>query len=137
MTARTYILPESERAEMVSRLTRELLTTLPGRKVRVTVEKYVRRRSLEQNAYLWGVVYPKILKECGESAKWRAEDLHEMFLGEWSGWEEFEIFGKKRRRPIHRSHNLTTVDFADFVTSIQHFAAEHGVDIPDPNEVET
>lgn len=90
-----------------------------------------RRRSHEQNRYLWGCVYVTILQHM---PGWDAEDLHEYFLGEWSGWEVLEGFGRKRLRPIRRSSKLKTTEFMNFIEFIQRRMAEHGVYIPDPNE---
>lgn len=92
-------------------------------------------RSLEQNAYLWGVCYETILNEGGlKEQGWRAEDLHEYFLGEHFGWQSLAAFGRKRLRPIHRSSNLKKAEFSDFIGYIQQKAAEMGVYIPDPEE---
>lgn len=101
----------------------------------VKIEEHVRRRSCQQNAYLWGVVYPTILREGGEALRgWTADDLHEYFLGEHFGWEVLEGLGRKRMKPIRRSSKLSTVEFMDFIGFIQRRMAEQGVYIPDPNE---
>jgi hypothetical protein len=89
------------------------------------------RRSHEQNRYLWGVCYAAILKHL---EGWDAEDVHEYCLGEWSGWETLEGFGRKRLRPIRRSSRLSTTEFADYVGFIQRTMAAKGIDIPEPNE---
>lgn len=108
------------------------LTTLPmDRAWRVEVKETKGTRSALQNAYLWGVVYPEILKHL---PGWDADDLHEYFLGEHFGWEVLEAFGRKRMRPIRRSSKLNKMEFADYVNFIQRRAAELGVYIPDPNE---
>lgn len=90
------------------------------------------RRSHEQNRYLWGVAYATVLQHL---PGWDAEDVHEYFLGEWSGWETLEGFGRKRLRPVRRSSRLSTVEFSDFVGFIQRTMAERGVIIPDPGEM--
>jgi hypothetical protein len=101
----------------------------------VRVEPFKPQRSQSQNRYLWGCVYPSILTGSGEAlAGWDAEDLHEYFLGEWSGWEVLEGFGKRRMRPVKRSARLSKVEFSDYVGFIQRKAAELGVFIPDPEE---
>jgi len=89
-------------------------------------------RSLEQNRYLWGVCYETILEHGLKEQGWRAEDVHEYFLGEHFGWETLEGFGRKRIRPLNRSSRLTKMEFVDFVDFIQQKAAEMGVVIPDP-----
>lgn len=108
------------------------LTAFPMDKaIKVTVVEARSTRSLEQNAYLWGVVYPTVLQHL---PGWDANDLHEYFLGEWSGWQTLEGFGRKRLKPIRRSSKLSTSEFIDFVDFIQRTMAEKGVVIPDPNE---
>ena len=132
----TFVLhKDSTRERVLERLT-GFLRTLPTSKAwRVEVVEYRRRRSQEQNAYLWGVCYATILREGGEAlGGWTADDLHEYFLGEWSGWEVLEGFGKKRQKPKRRSSKLSTTEFAEYVDFIHRQAAELGIYIPSPNE---
>lgn len=89
-------------------------------------------RSNEQNAYLWGAVYPSILTHM---PGWDADDLHEYFLGEHFGWEVLEGLGRRRMKPVRRSSKLSTMEFIDFVAFIQRRMAEHGVYVEDPHEV--
>ncbi len=88
-------------------------------------------RSMSQNAYLWGLVYPTIL-EHGTLEGWTKDDLHEYFLGEHFGWDVLEGFGKKRLKPLNRSSSLSKMEFVDYVAFIQQKAAEMGIVIPDP-----
>ncbi len=90
------------------------------------------RRSTEQNAYLWGVVYETILEHGLRDQGWRNDDLHEYFLGEFHGWKTIEGFGQKRKLPIERSSGKTKPEFADYIAFIQERAAGMGVYIPDP-----
>lgn len=100
---------------------------------RITVVEYRKRRSEQQNRYLWGICYKTIMEEAGEELRgWTADDLHEFFLGEVYGWQETEGFGRKRLKPLRRSSKLDTMEFVDFVDYIQRFAAEHGIYIADP-----
>ena len=99
-------------------------------KWKVTIGRYAKRRSDQQNRYLWGVAYKALQDATGQPA----EDWHTYMLGEHFGWEEIELFGKKKIRPQRRSSKLTTMEFMDFVEFIQRRAAENGLYIPDPNE---
>jgi len=125
MTEQTFILP-NQKAGLLAFLDR-----LPGNvKWKVTIAKYAKRRSDQQNRYLWGVAYKILQDRTGQPAS----DWHDYFLGEHFGWEETELFGKKKLRPRGRSSKLSTGEFMDFVDFIQMRAAEYGIDIPNPNE---
>lgn len=101
----------------------------------IELKKFQRRRSTDQNALLWKI-YSKILESCGEELRgWTKEELHDFMLGSWSGWERLEGFGMKRLRPIKRSSKLSTSEFTEFVNFILQFSAEHGIFIPDPDQV--
>ena len=136
MSASTVILPVAlPRNQRVENLARFLLNLPVDKAWKVTVDEFKQRRGDQQNRYLWGVVYPAVLEGGGESLRgWTADDLHEYFLGEWSGWETLEGFGKRRMRPIKRSSNLSKAEFSEFVASIQLKAAHLGIYIPDPEE---
>lgn len=95
----------------------------------VDAKPWKRTRSNEQNAYLWGVCYAALRDATGQDVN----DWHEYMLGEWAGWEEHELFGRRRLRPVRRSSKLSTVEFSDYVAFIQQRAAENGVFIPDPD----
>jgi len=136
MSKHTFILPRLLRHQVMCRLV-SVLDDLPENKVfRVEIEESRSTRSEMQNRYLWGVVYPAILKGGGEAlAGWEAEELHEYLLGEHFGWEVLEGFGVRRRRPIRRSSKLSKLEFVDFTQFIQRKMADFGIYVPDPNEV--
>ena len=125
MTAQTFILPQNKPALLA------FIDRLPmARKWKITVDLYRKTRSDQQNRYLWGVAYKELQDATGQPA----EDWHDYMLGEYLGWEEYELFGKKKIRPMKRSSKMTTMEFCDFVEFIQSRAAEHGIYIADPNE---
>lgn len=100
----------------------------------ITVKPYQKRRSLSQNAYLWGAVYPTILQAGGETlAGWTADDLHEYFLGSHFGTEVLHFNGRDYERPLKRSSKLSTLEFMDFIGHIQQKMAEIGILIEDPD----
>lgn len=86
------------------------------------------RRSGEQNAYLWGVVYPAFTASL---PGWDAEDVHEYLLGECYGWERIEGMGRARLRPIRRSSRMNKKEFAEYVDFCMRKGAEHGVFVPE------
>lgn len=100
----------------------------------VTVEPFKRPRTNQQNAYLWGVVYPTVIEAGGETLRgWTAEDLHEYFLGEIYGWEVLAGMGRKRMKPVKRSSRMTKIEFMDYLEQISQRCAELGIIIPEPS----
>jgi hypothetical protein len=101
----------------------------------ITITQRSKRRSMSQNSFLWGVVYPYIIAGGGEAlAGWTAEDLHEYFLGEIFGWEVLEGMGRKRMKPVKRSSRMTKTEFMDYLEQISQRCAEMGIVIPEPEE---
>ena len=114
-------------ANMVSRLD-------PAQSWQITVEAFKPKRSDQQNAFLWGVVYPSVLEGGGEALRgWTTNDLHEYFLIEAWGSEVIEGFGRKRHKPLRRSSKLTKQEFSDYLSIIEAKCAELGIHIPEPN----
>lgn len=95
------------------------------------VSEYRRRRTHEQNAYLWGVVYATLERETGQEA----QDWHEFWLGEHFGWDTTVLFGRKKLKPKRRSSRMSTVEFAEYIDFIARRCAEQGLYIPPPNEL--
>jgi hypothetical protein len=96
----------------------------------VEVKRYQKRRSDQQNRYLWGVVYAAFKRAL---PGWDPEDIHDYLLGECFGWETIEGMGRKRLKPIKRSSKLSTVEFAEYVDFAIRKGAEHGVYVPPPD----
>lgn len=120
---------ESRRAQDIERVCNAFHNLPLMQSWRIEVREYRSQRSEQQNRFLWGVVYPEIMKHL---EGWDADDVHEFCLGEWSGWELLEGLGRKRMRPIKRSSRLNKTEFGEFVSHIQRTMAERGIVIPDP-----
>lgn len=131
-----FILPRNKpRDDALAHLIRAIHDLPKDRLYVVEIAEKKGTRSLAQNAYLWGCVYPTILKEGGETlGGWSADDLHEYFLGEHFGWEKLEGFGRQRLRPLRRSSRLNKTEFMDYIEFIQRRVAGLGIYVPDPNE---
>lgn len=122
----------------------QALMELPkDRGYRLEWEEIKSQRTLQQNAYLFGVAYAKLAEVTG----YEKEDLHEYLLG--------KHFGTKLKRIPKTKHNpegieevpvrTTTTDergrrsvlgrtaFGEYVDFVQRFAARHGINIPDPD----
>lgn len=124
------VIPPTNRGDAITRLVAYLAEALPGKALKVRVDKLTKRRSVQQNRALWGVAYKVLADETGNDA----EDLHVYFLGEWGGWEIIDVMGQQRRVPLRRSSKLSTEEFNDYYAFIQRRAAVNGYYVPDPNE---
>lgn len=106
-----------------------------------TAKPYKPTRSSEQNAYLFGVVYPPIAEAMG----YTVEDIHEYMLGRHFGWVDVKVPKTPRnaeglasvpRRTTTRDEDgkrsvLNKAEFSAFVETVQRIAAQAGVFIPD------
>jgi len=128
--AQVVTIPKADqgRFQAIDRLSKTLRALDSEKAWEVTVTEKKRRRSEQQNRYLWGIVYRTI---CDHLPGWDAEDVHEYFLGEHFGWETLEGLDRKRLKPIRRSSRLNKQEFADYIDFIQRKMAERGVFIPD------
>lgn len=97
--------------------------------VEIIVQRWKPKRTDQQNRYLWGVVYAMIAQETGNDVN----ELHDYFLGEFFGWEEREVLGRKKLRPRERSSKQVKARFSEFLESVISKAATLGIVIPPPN----
>ena len=92
-------------------------------------------RTHSQNDLLWGAIYPPIMEEMGLQGATEKEELHEFFCGEYFGWNEKTIFGRRKLTPKRtttkdedgKTNTLSKVEFAEFVDFIIRKAAENGI----------
>jgi hypothetical protein len=97
-------------------------------------------RSNEQNALLFGVVYPPIAEAMG----YEVEAIHEFMLGTHFGWVDVKVPKTPRNpegiesRPFrtttrdeHGKRNVLKADeFSKFIDTVERIAAKAGVFIP-------
>ena len=127
------IFPTNTPVEQVLKAVEVMYRNLPSKPFAVTVEVWKKPRTNQQNAYLWGVVYPAILEASAMLDGWTRDDLHEYFLGECFGWETLEGFGRKRLRPLKRSSRMNKQEFTDYLDFISRRCAELHIIIPEPS----
>ena len=88
----------------------------------VSVQRMKRERSLPSNSRLW-LLHDRAADETGESR----ERMHEICCGEFFGWTEGELFGRKYPRPIRTTtrdengnHDVLPQDkFNEFMTFVE------------------
>lgn len=101
----------------------------------VKVTKHRKTRALAQNRYYWGVVIALLVEYSGS----KADDIHEYLLMECFGTEEYEVFDKRRVRPVRTTTHpkkMTVDEFEAYMEWCRGWAARRGVIIPEPNEVD-
>ena len=102
--------------------------------VRVVVERPKAKRSNDQNAYLWAVVYPvlfdglrQIALDAGEECPVRSVD-HLHTIGKQTFLPVVELPGGLRDRPT--TTTLSTAEFAAYVNELVRYGADRGIYIP-------
>lgn len=102
----------------------------------VTLEKTKRKRSNNQNRYLWGVVYPLVrdgFKDLGN--KESIETIHEFLKARFLKKEIVHEDTGEVLSFTRSTTDLSTSEMMDYIAEIQQFSAEYlNVVIPDPNE---
>lgn len=103
----------------------------PNRKWRVEIKEYRKQRSNEQNAYIHAVPFALICEHTG----YTIDDMKEYLCGEFTGWETYEVMGKKKQRPIQTTSQMDTRVMTNFIDWLQWWASSTlNLRIPSPNE---
>ena len=101
----------------------------------VVIKARTSKRSLDQNAYVWGVAYPIIAESLGYDLH-EHEDLHYALVAKCFG----EHFDKRvgAMVPNKRSSKMTTAEFSTYMEWLVRFAATDlgGIVVPLPGESE-
>lgn len=105
----------------------------PDQLISVEIKKYKWLRTLNQNSYLWGVVYKYIADYTWYSTDEIHEEMKLRFLR-----EDIKLDSKKGEITFHKfrsSTELNTAEFTKYIEDIKDFAAMYlWIIIPEPNE---
>jgi hypothetical protein len=118
-------------------LTMKLQQIGAGKKVRLEVKRWQKPRTIQQNAYLWSVVYPTICRYIKDvtGQEFTPEDLHERYKRKYLGYEVCEIPGTEDLTRPKSSAKLDTEEFWDqLVEHICREWADRGLYIPLPKK---
>ena len=114
------------------------LQQFAGLKVVLTLEKFKRKRTTPQNAYLHGVVFPLVQQRLLDLGWKEAVDIgwvkdlmkYQFLKVETANEKTGEVITS-----IRATSSLTTSEMMEFIADIQQWAAEFlDIYIPDPNE---
>jgi hypothetical protein len=104
----------------------------------IEVRQYHPKRTLKQNATLFGPAYDVIMEATGlEGEKDRAR-LHANLCCDYFGYKDVPMVGRMPRRTTTtnergESDTLNTVEMAKFYNFIRRTATEYGIYIPEPD----
>jgi hypothetical protein len=111
---------------------RQHLESLDGKVIEAVIRQRKKKRSHDQNAWLWGVALPLLADSLGYD-KHEHESLHYQLLAECFGSAYDQRFG--REVPRVTSSRLSTKEFSDYMEWLVRWAAvEHNCLIPLPDE---
>jgi hypothetical protein len=114
-------------------LRRRHLSSLRRQRVTVEIKPWKSQRSLDQNAWIWGVAYPVIAEAIGYE-RHEHDELHYALVAKCFG----EHFDKRigAMVPNKRSSKLSTKEFSEYMTWLVRFAAKDlgGIYVPLPDE---
>lgn len=114
-----------------------LIAKVPGKRIKITIALYKRRRSENQNAFYWGVILPMMKDAINEYGNQMNEDEAHEFIKE-EIWKHTKTITRPdgSKKPIIRSSTeLTTTEWEEKIELTRAWAAfELGLILPYPNE---
>lgn len=117
----------------------DTLKQFEGKRVEVIIKRLRSKRSLKQNAYMWGCVIPIIrqgLKDLGYLMS--PDEVHEFLKDKFLDYETMATSdGLEIGRKYKSTTEITKTEFCEYINQIQIWSAEIlGIVIPDPNTSE-
>ena len=134
---RIYFNKTDPPTESSFRLLDETINNLPLGDYVITITPNRKTRSTQQNAYLWGIVYPAVLFGL-QDAGW--EITHEEQVHEYckQAFAAREVINKDTGEVLSlpsSTARMQTAEFNVYVDKIKAFAFEYlNITIPEPNE---
>ena len=119
------------------RLLHETLVSLPLGDYVITITPNRKTRSNQQNAYLWGIVYPAVLFGL-QDAGWEIIDEEQVHEYCKQAFAAREVINKDTGEVLslpNSTARMQTAEFNVYVDKIKAFALEYlNITIPEPNE---
>ena len=120
-----------------SKLFKEELNKLPKGRYRFIVEKYKKAKSLPQLGYLFGVIYPLVLRHLND-AGWEFTSIEEVDMLCKEKFAGKEIINRDSGEIITvpaLKREMTTIEFNGYINAIRQWDAEYlGGYIPEPEQ---
>ena len=104
------------------------LNNFEGKWAWLTITKFTKQRSLNQNKYYWGV----LIKILSDSIGYTPDEMHEALK-----WHFLRVHDERPLETVRSTTELTTTEFEDYLESVRRWAVtDMNIDIPLPHEVE-
>lgn len=111
------------------------LAKLEGKRVIIKLSKFVKRRSLQQNAYYWGVVLPMVWEMFQDAGNdMNKDEVHEFLKKHVWGWTKTVTLNGRTREITNSSARMSTMDWEVAMEKTRVFALQFNIKIPLPNE---
>lgn len=134
---RIYFNKTDPPTESSFRLLDETLHNLPIGDYVITITPNRKTRSNQQNAYLWGIVYPSVLFGL-QDAGWEIIDEEQVHEYCKQAFAAREVINKDTGEVLslpNSTARMQTAEFNVYVDKIKAFALEYlNITIPEPNE---
>lgn len=134
---RIYFCKTDPPTEGSFRLLDETINNLPLGDYVITITPNRKTRSNQQNAYLWGIVYPSVLFGL-QDAGWEIIDEEQVHEYCKQAFAAREVINKDTGEVLSlpsSTASMQTAEFNVYVDKIKAFALEYlNVTIPEPNE---
>lgn len=118
-----------------AKLFRQELDSLPKGRYKHTVEKWRKNKSNPQLAWLYGQIYPLVLKGLND-AGWEITSIEEVDEYCKSMFSEREILNRHTGEIMNvpgLKRNMSTTEMGSYVEAIRDWASEYlNINIPDP-----
>lgn len=124
--------------ELINRkmMIKDLAMYFNNQKISLTIEKWRKTRSQEQNRYYWGVMVEAVklgLNDVGY--KMTIEATHDLLKYKFLKKELVNEETGEILNTIGSTKGLSTIEFMEFIADVQRWAAEYlNINIPNPGE---
>ena len=107
-----------------------------SKEVTIKIERKKKSRSLDQNAFYWGVVIPLVREGLIDIGyKVGLNDSHELLKSKFAIKEHINEKTGEVLVSKQSTSTMTTTEFMGYIADIQQFASEYlNIEVPDPNE---
>lgn len=117
-----------------AKFSKETKAMFEGKEVVMTIERKKKRRTSQQNAYLWGVVYTHALegfKQVGNLGL-TTDDVHEFFKAQFLESREVILKGGIKSKLPGSTREQSVTELTEYIERIKIFCAEMlNVEIPE------